>query len=206
MKASVMAAATPHHNPLDVPSARTHNRRHFPFRSPSARSPSRSPLSASACFVRSVPFGTVEEPLMEAEMSPFTRREFVKAGAAGAAGIALGGGRALSAMQAAVPGQPRIAVIGAGLAGLTAAHTLRQLGHRNVTVFEKEPGRAATSSRITVSEHPWRWGRCSQRAVCARSGERAVRTGSGQHHFEMTRASLWRDDAVPSVRSCRRAA
>ncbi len=38
--------------------------------------------------------------------------------------------------------QPRIAVIGAGAAGLTAAHTLRQLGYVNVTVYERaaEPG------------------------------------------------------------------
>ena len=32
----------------------------------------------------------------------------------------------------------RIAVIGAGVAGLTAAHTLKNLGYPNVTIFEKE--------------------------------------------------------------------
>jgi protoporphyrinogen oxidase len=31
----------------------------------------------------------------------------------------------------------RIAVIGAGAAGLTAAHTLKQLGYPHVTVYEK---------------------------------------------------------------------
>lgn len=36
------------------------------------------------------------------------------------------------------PRNARIAVIGAGAAGLTAAHTLKALGYRNVTVYEKD--------------------------------------------------------------------
>ncbi len=35
------------------------------------------------------------------------------------------------------PRNARIAVIGAGASGLTAAHTLKQLGYRHVTVYEK---------------------------------------------------------------------
>ncbi len=44
---------------------------------------------------------------------------------------------------------PRIAVIGAGAAGLTAAHTLKQLGYPHVTVYEKAalPGGKVLSDR-----------------------------------------------------------
>jgi len=32
----------------------------------------------------------------------------------------------------------KIAIVGAGASGLTAAHTLKKLGYKNVTIFEKE--------------------------------------------------------------------
>src|SRR5688572_15238684 len=43
-------------------------------------------------------------------------------------------------LAAIPPGRPdlRIAVVGAGPSGLTAAYTLKGLGYTNVTVFEKE--------------------------------------------------------------------
>lgn len=42
-----------------------------------------------------------------------------------------------SAMSAPVPKDARIAVIGAGASGLTAAHQLRQLGYEDLVVYEK---------------------------------------------------------------------
>ncbi|MBW3571230.1 MAG: FAD-dependent oxidoreductase [Gemmatimonadetes bacterium] len=49
--------------------------------------------------------------------------------------------------------QPRIAVIGGGAAGLTAAHTLKQLGYVNVTVYERaaEPGGKVLTYRAAGS-------------------------------------------------------
>lgn len=52
-----------------------------------------------------------------------------------------------------VPPTARIAVIGAGAAGLTAAHTLRKLGYAHVTVYEKEDmpgGRVLTDHSLGV--------------------------------------------------------
>jgi len=76
-------------------------------------------------------------------MPRFARRDFVKAGLAGAAGVAFGAPRLLAEQDPAPrEGGPRIAVIGAGVAGLTAAHTLKRLGYANVTVYERgaQPG------------------------------------------------------------------
>lgn len=49
-------------------------------------------------------------------------------------------GGPIAALSASAPANPnlRIAVIGAGPSGLTAAYTLRKLGYKSVTVFEKE--------------------------------------------------------------------
>lgn len=33
----------------------------------------------------------------------------------------------------------KIAIVGAGASGLTAAHTLKKIGYKNITVFEREP-------------------------------------------------------------------
>jgi monoamine oxidase len=57
----------------------------------------------------------------------WTRRRFLKT--SGAATLALAGGGLLTSC-ARTKGAPRIAVIGAGLAGLNAAYTLKKLGHR----------------------------------------------------------------------------
>jgi len=76
-------------------------------------------------------------------MSRVTRRDFAKVGLAGAAGVAFGAPRILADEDRAPrAGGPRIAVIGAGVAGLTAAHTLKRLGYANVTVYERwvQPG------------------------------------------------------------------
>src|SRR5438067_5138796 len=72
-----------------------------------------------------------------------TRRQFVKGGAAGAAGLALAGPWSLA--QAAFAASPRIGIIGAGISGLTAALTLQDAGFSS-TVYE-------SSSRIGGRMH-----------------------------------------------------
>jgi monoamine oxidase len=57
----------------------------------------------------------------------WTRRRFLKT--SGAATLALAGGGLLTSC-ARMKGAPRIAIIGAGLAGLNAAYQLKKLGHR----------------------------------------------------------------------------
>lgn len=62
--------------------------------------------------------------------------------------------RKLNGISRSVTGaQPRIAVIGAGAAGLAAAHTLKRLGYANVTVFERaaEPGGKVLTYRTLES-------------------------------------------------------
>jgi monoamine oxidase len=70
-----------------------------------------------------------ESALLGAQ-APWTRRHFLKT--SGAATLALAGGGLLASCAKMKPkgGAPRIAVIGAGLAGLNAAYTLKKLGHR----------------------------------------------------------------------------
>jgi monoamine oxidase len=82
----------------------------------------------------------IEDAYAEVVESRTTRRELVKRTAA--AGAALAGassmGRLTKAAYAA--GQPQIAVVGAGLAGLTCAYRLQQRGHY-ATVYEAHPDR-----------------------------------------------------------------
>ncbi|WTW97356.1 FAD-dependent oxidoreductase [Streptomycetaceae bacterium NBC_01309] len=110
------------------------------------------------------------------EQTPPTRRKFVSGtvgvGAAAAAGIALGGTGALAApafgtpLVAAAPGR-RVAVLGGGMAGLTAAHELAERGFQ-VTVYERKslggkarsipvPGTGAGGRRDLPGEHGFRF-------------------------------------------------
>ena len=81
-----------------------------------------------------------------------TRRELLKRSALAGAGatvlgrLALDPERAFGAVRRA---QPRIAIVGAGLSGLTAAMTLKDAGFRRITVYEsshRSGGRTCTRS------------------------------------------------------------
>jgi monoamine oxidase len=75
--------------------------------------------------------GVAELPERESRQgqSPLSRRDFVKrAGVIGAA-VAAAGELALTRPALASPSAPRIAIIGAGIAGLTAALTLQDAGY-----------------------------------------------------------------------------
>src|SRR5437667_731698 len=93
---------------------------------------------AAEASARNLPTGQV---LAERAGRGPGRRDVLKlAGAAGlAAGAATLGARsasaAVSARPAAGAGSPRIAVVGAGLAGLTCAYRLKQAGYA-ATVYE----------------------------------------------------------------------
>jgi monoamine oxidase len=70
-----------------------------------------------------------EDAWAEVVEGPTTRRELVRRTAV--AGAALAGASTVGrlAKSAYAAGQPQIAVVGAGLAGLTCAYRLRQAGH-----------------------------------------------------------------------------
>jgi monoamine oxidase len=82
----------------------------------------------------------IEEAYAEVVESRTTRRELVKRTAA--AGVALAGASTMGrfAKTAYAAEQPQIAVVGAGLAGLTCAYRLQQAGYY-ATVYEANPDR-----------------------------------------------------------------
>jgi hypothetical protein len=100
----------------------------------------------------------------------------------------------------------RIAIIGAGVAGLTAAHRLRELGYHNLTIYEREP---VAGGKVCSYQHDGRWyelgalwsspryrvnGKFAQQAGATSTGARlpgvleagTVRsyTQYARHHFE----------------------
>ena len=82
----------------------------------------------------------IEDAYAEVVESRTTRRELVKRTAA--AGAVVAGASTLGRFTKAAYGatQPQIAVVGAGLAGLTCAYRLKQAGY-NATVYEANPDR-----------------------------------------------------------------
>ena len=91
-----------------------------------------------------------------------SRREFVRrAGVAGAA-LAVGGSTVLSRSAAAARGAslPSVAIVGGGIAGLTAALTLLDKGYDNFTVYEALPDRLG--GRMHSDTGYWRSGQVSE--------------------------------------------
>lgn len=90
-----------------------------------------------------------------------TRRELLQRAAA--LGLAAGVGTAVAAApapaRAATASAPRIAVVGAGIAGLTAALTLRDAG-LNCTLYEADPSRVG--GRMWTQRGHWAYGQTSE--------------------------------------------
>jgi monoamine oxidase len=82
----------------------------------------------------------IEDAYAEVVESRTTRRELVKRTAAAGAAVAGMSTMGRFAKAAYAAGQPQIAVVGAGLAGLTCAYRLQQAGYY-ATVYEANPER-----------------------------------------------------------------
>jgi len=82
----------------------------------------------------------IEDAYAEVAESRTTRRELVKRTAAVGAAVAGASTMGRFAKAAYAAGQPQIAVVGAGLAGLTCAYRLQQAGYY-ATVYEANPER-----------------------------------------------------------------
>src|SRR3990172_4640458 len=80
---------------------------------------------AKEAAIRNVPTGQV----LEERASQVTRRDFIKLSSAALAALTF------QPLMRASAAAPKIAVVGAGLAGLTAAYRLKQAGYA-ATVFE----------------------------------------------------------------------
>lgn len=94
-----------------------------------------------------------------------TRRDALKRGAVAAAGASALGSAVLNPRSAwgasKPPSQPRIAIVGAGISGLSAAMTLKDAGFTNVTVYEANQavgGRTWTNSSFWSPGQWSEWG------------------------------------------------
>src|SRR5919199_6605437 len=85
----------------------------------------------------------------------YSRSEFLKRGGAAGAAVALAGPGALAARANAATG-PRIAIVGGGIAGLTAALTLQDKGVPS-TVYEAHPTRVGGRMHSDFTEFPGYW-------------------------------------------------
>src|SRR5207244_9897795 len=95
-----------------------------------------------------------------------SRRQFLKGGTAGAAGLALAGPWNIA--RVAFAASPRIGIIGAGISGLTAALTLQDAGIR-ATVYESSTrigGRMHSDSPVTNPNNSSTWANAQASEWC----------------------------------------
>jgi monoamine oxidase len=90
-----------------------------------------------------------------------TRRDVLRRGVVAGAGVTVGGW-ALNAGRASAAGtgpksQPSIAVVGAGISGITCARTLKDVGFTNVTVYEANTRIGGRTFTNTSSWDPGQW-------------------------------------------------
>jgi monoamine oxidase len=93
----------------------------------------------------------------------YSRRELLKRGAAGAALASMGS--AALARPARGAGTPRIAIVGGGIAGLTAALTLQDKGLAS-TVYESHPTRVGGRMHSDFTEFPGYWSNGQGAELC----------------------------------------
>src|SRR5689334_952618 len=99
---------------------------------------------------------SVEELRARQEERRYSRKDFVKrTGAAGAA-LALTGPAGVLARGARAASAPRVAIVGGGIAGLTAALTLQDKGLAS-TVYEAHPTRIGGRMHSDWTEFPSYW-------------------------------------------------
>jgi monoamine oxidase len=91
-----------------------------------------------------------------------SRRELVRRTAVAGAALALGGSAALSRSASAARGAslPSVAIVGGGIAGLTAALTLLDKGYDNFTIYEASPDRLG--GRMHSDTGYWAGGQVSE--------------------------------------------
>jgi monoamine oxidase len=104
------------------------------FRSEAMRQLARLMRVAAFCERRGISAADALGLAREAEERDWSRREFLRASAGAAAAVSLGlAGRAVARP---VRGSPRIAIVGAGLAGLVCADTLLRRYGLSATIYE----------------------------------------------------------------------
>jgi monoamine oxidase len=109
------------------------------------------------------------------EERPFSRGEFLKRSGAAGAAVAVAGPAAF-ARSARAAGGPRIAIVGGGIAGLTAALTLQDKGMAS-TVYEAHPTRVGGRMHSDWTEFPGYWANSQGAELCGElidSGHKTV--------------------------------
>jgi monoamine oxidase len=96
---------------------------------------------------------------MSASDEGLSRRDLLRRGVIAGAGVTVGGW-ALNAPRAAAAGprtQPSIAVVGAGIAGITCARTLKDVGFTDVKVYEADARIGGRTYTNKTSWDPGQW-------------------------------------------------
>ena len=122
---------------------------------------------------------------LEAERS-YSRGEFLKRSGAAGAAVAIGGPAAVASAARGANG-PRIAIVGGGIAGLTAALTLQDAGLAS-TVYEAHPTRIGGRMHSDWTEFPGYWANGQGAELCGElidSGHKTVL--SLAHRFRLAR-------------------
>jgi monoamine oxidase len=125
---------------------------------------------------------------LEAERS-YSRGEFLKRSGAAGAAVAIGGPAAVASAARGANG-PRIAIVGGGIAGLTAALTLQDAGLAS-TVYEAHPTRIGGRMHSDWMEFPGYWANGQGAELCGElidSGHKTVLRLA--HRFRLATANL----------------
>jgi monoamine oxidase len=97
------------------------------------------------------------------EEAAYSRKDFLKR--TGAAGAALAAAGPIGTLAHAASSSPRIAIVGGGIAGLTAALTLQDRGV-NATVYESHPSRVGGRMHSDWTDFPGYWSNGQGAELC----------------------------------------